>query len=128
MPRLDTGRRPARTPQPSEPEEADDLRTLVTVVRNDPEDVATRQIVARIDTLPKVTLLFGESWTAELQPGAHRLRVHNTLVWKTLPFTVEHGEHLEFVVINRSGRISFAFLAMLGASPLFLKIKCRSLR
>jgi hypothetical protein len=128
MPRLDTGRRPARMPLRSEPQEADDLRTLVTIVRNDPEDVAMRQIVTRIDALPKVTLMFGDSWTAELEPGAHRLRVHNTLVWKTVPFTVEPGEHLEFVVINRSGRISFAFLAMLGASPLFLTIKRRSLR
>ena len=128
MLRLDPGRRPARTPLPSEPEEADDLRTLVTIIRTDPEDVGTRQIVARIDALPKVTLLFGDSWTAELEPGAHKLRLHNTLVWKSVPFTVEPGEHLEFAVINRSGRVSFAFLAMLGASPLFIKVKRRSLR
>jgi hypothetical protein len=128
MIRLDSGRRPARRPMPSEPEPADDLRTHVTIVRNDPEDVGLRQVIARIDGLEKITLMFGESWTTELEPGAHRLRVHNTLVWKTEPFTVEPGEHLEFVVINRSSRFAFGVLAMFGAAPLFLTIKRRSLR
>ena len=49
MIRVDSGRRPARRPMPSEPERADDLRTHVTIVRNDPEDVGMRPPISAED-------------------------------------------------------------------------------
>jgi hypothetical protein len=49
------------------------------------------------------------------------------LIWKTVKFAVEPGEHLEFLVINKSPAWAFALLALLGAGPLFLKIERRSL-
>src|SRR5437870_1587268 len=74
----------------------DDLRALVTVSRAHASDCRQRQIVDRLDGGPKVQLLFGESMTLEVEPGAHHLRVHNTLMWRNIPFTIELGEHLEF--------------------------------
>ena len=41
----------------------DDLRTLVTVCRTHERDIQIRQLYARIDRGPRVTLLYGESFT-----------------------------------------------------------------
>lgn len=105
----------------------DNLRTYVTVSRRHLKDIGQRQVVARIDNRPPTTLLFGESFTQEVSPGAHRLRAHNTLVWKKIDFLVEPGEHVEFIVINRPGKVTLGFLALLGVAPLFLTIERRSL-
>ena len=59
----------------------------ITVTRDAPEDVQIRQLVVSIDGKQAAILLFGESMTRELAPGLHRLRIHNTLVWKTLSST-----------------------------------------
>lgn len=99
------------------------LSGRVTVARNDPADAGVRQVIARIDDGPRTTLMFGESMSQELPPGGYRLRLHNTLVWKTVPFTVGPGEHARITVINRAGRLSFGFLAMLGAAPMFLTVR-----
>jgi hypothetical protein len=104
----------------------DELRTFVTVSRAHPSDVQQRQVVVRIDGGRPATLLFGDSFTLEVPPGTHRLRAHNTLVWKTVTFAVEPGEHLEFIVINRGPAWTYALLAILGAAPLFLTIERRS--
>jgi hypothetical protein len=109
-------------------DDLDDLQARVTVSREHAEDVRQRQIVVRVDDGPKMTLLFGQSFTVEVQPGTHRLRAHNTLFWKTIRFNVEAGEHLEFVVINRGGAATLAFLALIGAAPLYLTIQQRNLK
>ena len=99
----------------------------VTIVRTDAEDVGHRQIIVRIDGDASRTLMFGETMTQEVAPGEHRLRAHNTLFWKTVPFTLAPGEHIEFTVINRSGRFSFGALALVGAAPLYLTIRSRKI-
>jgi hypothetical protein len=110
---------------------ADDVTTppsspaRVTVSRTDQRDVQQRQIYARIDGSPQRTLMFGDSFTVEVEPGEHRLKTNNTLYWKTVPFTVEAGEQVEFALINVSSKMSFGFLAMLGAGPLKLVIERR---
>jgi hypothetical protein len=106
----------------------DDMRTFVTISRNHPTDVKQRQVVARLDDGTRTTLFYGDSITLEVAPGTHRLRAHNTLIWRTVKFTVEAGEHLEFILINRGPAWTYAMLALLGAAPLFLKIERRSLR
>jgi hypothetical protein len=106
----------------------DELRTLVTLSRQEEDDCGQRQIVVRLDGTPKVDLLFGESVTADVEPGIHRMWVHNTLFWKTIRFTVEPGEHLEFAVVNRAGPMTLGFLAVLGVGPLFLSVRRRSLQ
>jgi hypothetical protein len=92
----------------------------LTVTRKLPVDVQQRQIYVSLDAAPFATLLFGESVTREIEPGRHRIRAHNTLVWKTLTFDAGPAERVEFVVANRPGRWLLPALAVLGVGPLFL--------
>ena len=108
-------------------DEQNELRTLVTVARTHKADFGERQVFVRIDGGERMTLRFGESITREVGPGSHTLRAHNTLFWKTVPFTVEPGEHLEFVILNHGTRLTLGLAGLLGAAPLYLKIFKRSL-
>ena len=95
----------------------------ITVTRDAPEDVQIRQLVVSIDGKQAAILLFGESMTRELAPGLHRLRIHNTLVWKTLEFDLAAGEHARFTAVNRAGFGSYAMVGLLGAGPLYVTIR-----
>lgn len=98
----------------------------VTLARDSQDDVGERQVIARVDDGERATLYYGDRVTLELEPGEHRLRSHNTLVWKTVPFTIEPGEHLEFVLVNYAPRFTFSLLALVGAGPLFLRVERRA--
>ncbi len=108
------------------PHPGDDLRAYVTISREHPDDARQRQVLVRIDEGPTHTLLFGQRVTEEIRPGTHALRANNTLFWKRLAFSVEPGERLEFVAINRPGRLMLGFLSLLGVAPLYLSIERRS--
>lgn len=97
----------------------------MTISRAHPTDVGERQVFVRLDDA-RFTLLFGEACTRELSPGAHHLHVHNTLVWKNLPFTLEPGEHLEFVIANTGRWWTWGIAGVLGSAPLFLRVEKRS--
>jgi hypothetical protein len=126
MPVLATG--PVEGAAEADPTDAtEDLRCLVTISRRHRDDVQMRQVLARVDDGPQVTLMYGDEFTVEVQPGRHVLRANNTLFWKRRAFTAEPGEHLEFVLINRSGRLAIGFLAIMGVAPLYLRIEKRSL-
>jgi hypothetical protein len=68
-------------------------------------------------------LLFGESVTTEREAGAHRLRAHNTLIWKTIDFELGAGDAVRFVVVNRAGFGTYALLSLLGTGPLYLDVE-----
>ena len=106
-------------------EPPDDLRSFVTLSRAHPTDIGERHVFVKLDDT-KERLSYGDSFTAELKPGAHHLRAHNTLVWKNLKFTLEPGEHLEFVIINRGRWWTWGIAGVLGSAPLFLSIAKRS--
>ena len=106
--------------------DVDDLRTLVTISRQHPTDVGERQIIVRLDGGDVVRLAYGDEVTLEVQPGRHHLRVHNTLFWKNLTFSVEAGEHLEFIVINTGRWWTWGMAGVLGSAPLFLTVQMRS--
>jgi hypothetical protein len=95
----------------------------LTVERNGPDDVRTRQVVVSLDGARIATLLFGERTTLEIPAGDHRLRVHNTLVWKTVEFAARANEHVRFRVVNRAGLGSMTLVALLGVGPMFVKIE-----
>ena len=95
----------------------------ITVARTSQEDVRIRQLVVSIDGNYAGTLLFGESLTQEVEPGAHRLRVHNTLVWKTVDIELEAGEHARFTAVNRAGFGTYSMVGVLGAGPLFVGLR-----
>ena len=94
----------------------------VTITRNSPEDAQERQVVVSIDGRKVATLMFGDAVTTEFEPGPHKLRVHNTLVWKTRHFSLDAGAHLRYTVVNRPGGSTNGLLTILGARPLYLTL------
>jgi len=120
--------RESRAPEEASPSLDDDLRSTVTFCRTHPSDCGHRQIYVRLDEEPRVTLLYGDAITQEVEPGSHQLRIHNTLFWKTLKFAIEPGEHLECLVINRAFWWTYGMAGVLGAAPLFLKVRLNSLK
>lgn len=95
----------------------------LTVERTGADDVRTRQVVVSLDREPLATLLFGERTTREIRPGRHRLRAHNTLVWKTAEFDAAPNEHVRFRIVNRAGLGSMALVALLGVGPLYVTLE-----
>jgi len=98
----------------------------ISVCRQSPQDAGFREIFVSVDGEQVAILEFGDSYTAEIKPGPHRLRAHNTLFWKTHQLVLRPGEHAKFTAINRTGTISFGLLFMLGAFPLYLTFERES--
>ena len=98
-------------------------RARITVNRQSPEDIRDRQVIVSVDGRQIGVLMFGQSVTEELEPGPHRLRIHNTLMWKTLDLELEAGEHARFTAVNRAGPGTYALLGMLGAGPIYLAVR-----
>jgi hypothetical protein len=95
----------------------------VTITRTSEEDYKSRQLIVWLDGARVATLLWGDSFSSELTPGPHRLRVSNTLVWKTIDFVLGPGEQVFFETLNRLGPGSVLFLLVLGAGPLYVTIR-----
>ena len=95
----------------------------ITVRRQDGRDGQDRQIIVSIDGHKVATLLFGDTVTRDVEPGPHRLRIHNTLFWKTLDLDLKAGEHVQFTVFNRATAGLLALLAFLGAAPYYLTVE-----
>jgi hypothetical protein len=110
---------------PTEPTFAvdDALPASVTVTRTSEEDFKSRQLIVWIDGERVAELLWGDSVTRDLDPGRHRVRVSNTLVWKTVQFTLRAGERAFFEAINRPGWGSLPMLVVLGVGPLFVTLR-----
>jgi hypothetical protein len=113
---LDTVRE--RSPEWKELDES--LPASVTVTRTSQQDVQHRQLIISLDGERIAVLLFGDSVTRELDAGPHRLRVSNTLVWRTVEFTLRSGEQAYFEAINRSGFGTYPMLFLLGVAPLYV--------
>ena len=92
----------------------------LTIVRTSNEDFKDRQIYLTLDDQKVGTLLFGETFTTELDPGTHRLKFNNTFVWKTIDFDIKIGEQVRFEVINRPGKLTYPRLLIVGVGPLYL--------
>jgi hypothetical protein len=101
----------------------DQAPARLTVDRTSDKDVRTRQIVLSLDGNRFATLLHGESATRDVAPGHHRLRAHNTLVWKTVEFDIAAGETLRFAAVNRAGPGTMALVALLGVGPLYVTLE-----
>lgn len=99
------------------------MSSRLTIARTDPTDVGQRQVIVSVDAGEVNRLAFGETVSHAIAPGAHVLKANNTLVWKTIRFTAEPGEHVHFVVANRSSRFTLGFLALLGVAPLRMTIE-----
>ena len=99
------------------------LPAAVTITRSSKEDFGSRQLEVSIDGEHVATLLFGDSIRRELLPGPHRLRIHNTLVWKTVDFTLNAHEEVFFEAVNKAGPGTYLMLMVVGIGPLYVQIK-----
>jgi hypothetical protein len=95
----------------------------VTVLRKHADDIQQRQMIVWLDGERIATLMFGDEVTQDLEVGPHRLRVSNTLFWKTVEFEVKSGDQIRFEIINRAGRFTFPMLAFIGVGPLYLTVR-----
>jgi hypothetical protein len=100
----------------------DRVPATITITRTSQADFQSRQLVVSIDGRHLTTLLWGDSVTCELEPGAHRLRVHNTLVWKTVEFTLRPGEQVYFEAVNRMGPGTIFMTLCFGVGPLYVRL------
>jgi hypothetical protein len=75
-----------------------------------------------------MTFVHGQSATIEVKPGAHVLKVDNTLFRKRLAFTIEPGEHLEFSILNYSRWWTAGVIGAFGWAPIFLSVRKTSLQ
>jgi hypothetical protein len=115
-----------RASEGSESPEGASPPARVTLTRAGAQDIGQRQVIARVDDGEPVTLLYGDTRTLDVEPGAHRLRLHNTLVRKSLTFTVEPGGHVEFTIVNRASKLGLGFLALVGVAPVYLTVEQRA--
>ncbi|HJZ70723.1 MAG TPA: hypothetical protein VKE51_03235 [Vicinamibacterales bacterium] len=95
----------------------------VTIVRRSDEDFKQRQLVVWLDDEKLGDLMFGDALTRDVQAGPHKLRVSNTLVWKTVEFDVKPGEQARFEAINRPGRVTYPMLVFIGVGPLYVTLR-----
>jgi hypothetical protein len=94
----------------------------ITITRTSEDDFKSRQLIVWIDGEHVATLLWGDSITRDLQPGPHRIRVSNTLVWKNVECTLCPGQQAYFEVINRTGIGTIFAMMVLGVAPLYLTV------
>ena len=95
----------------------------VTIVRRSEEDFKQRQLVVWLDGERLGDLMFGDAFRKDVHPGPHKLRVSNTLVWKTVDFDVKPGEQVRWEAINRPGRITYPMLVIIGVGPLYVTLR-----
>jgi hypothetical protein len=96
---------------------------ILTITRNDPGDIQQRQLIVSLDGQRLGQLMFGETLTHEVLPGPHRLRISNTLFWKTIKFVATPGEAIRFEAVNRAGRLTYPMMVVMGAGPLYLTVR-----
>ncbi len=96
----------------------------ITIRRPAVEDVAFKDIFVSLDGESLGLLCPGQEMSREVVPGPHRLRVHNTLFWRTFDITVQVSEHASFVATNRPGFGTFSILAyFLGTNLVYLSLE-----
>ena len=99
------------------------MASRLTVSRVSSQDVQQRQVIVKLDYESFATLLFDQTVSREIPPGAHRLRFDNTWVKKTVEFKAADGEHVHYNVINRAGRFTWWMVGILGAGPMYLTVE-----
>ena len=98
-------------------------KTQITVTRRSPKDIGQREVFVSLDGNEFAILRHGDSVTKDVPPGAHRLRLHNTLFWKTVELDLKAGEHAAFNATNRAGWGTYGIATFLGAGPIYLDVE-----
>ena len=93
----------------------------VTVSRTLATDLGMRHVDVFIDDARTGTLQNGQELTREIAPGRHTVKVHNTMVGKTVEFDVAEGDHVRFGTANRKG-FGSSLIWLLGAGPMYVDL------
>jgi hypothetical protein len=113
-------------PIPMPAENSSQSRTVaaqVTVSRDSPDDVQTRQIFVLLDGERKAELLFGDEISFPVPEGRHTIRVDNTWNHKDLILDINAGDDLHFLTKSVAGQFSRFLLVALGAGPIYVSIE-----
>ena len=97
--------------------------TSLTITRTSEDDWKSRQLVVAVDGRRVAELLWGDSVMCELEPGRHVLRVHNTLVWRTVEVVLAPGEQIFYEAVNRAAASTYFLLPLLGIGPLYVTLR-----
>ena len=97
--------------------------TSLTITRTSEDDWKSRQLVVAIDGRRIGELLWGDSLWCELPPGPHRLRVHNTLMWRTVDFVLGPGEQIFYEAVNYASASTYFLLPLFGIGPLYVVLR-----
>src|SRR6266481_9626786 len=95
------------------------IAAQVTVTRDSPDDVQTRQIFVSLDGEQKAELLFGDEISFPVSSGHHTIRVDNTWNHKDLAVDINAGDDLHFLTKITAGQFSKFLLIALGAGPIY---------
>lgn len=109
--------------------ELDDLIThltsswtaTITVRRQSRADARIKSIYVSLDGERIAKLGVDQEVTRDVEPGRHTLRVHNTLFWRTVTFSLGVGEHASFMTTNRACALTYSVWAyVLGTNIVYL--------
>jgi hypothetical protein len=95
----------------------------ITISRDSPDDVQTRQVFVLLDGERKAELLFGDAITFAASVGPHTLRVDNTWNHEDLHLNISPGDDLRFSTKCVAGQFSRFLLIAFGAGPIYVSIQ-----
>src|SRR5262245_22724835 len=89
------------------------IQAQLTITRNTSNDFQDRQVYVFVDEEPWGKIRYGQPLSREITPGAHKVRVNNTLLSDSVAFTAVPGEHVRLRCSNgmpRAGWLMMIFL------------------
>lgn len=98
-------------------------RTLLTLVRNAPNDFRDRQVYLWVDDEYWGKLKYDIPMTQEIAPGPHRIRVNNTLFTHVLDVTALPGEHVRVRCVNGMPTAGWLMFIVLHATYLRVRLE-----
>lgn len=93
------------------------------IVRDTAEDIQDRWIRVFVDDTPVGILKYGEKIVCEVAPGAHRVKVHNTLSRHTLEVEVAAGERQRIRCHNAFTRGGALSLLTIGFAHIAVRLE-----
>jgi hypothetical protein len=92
----------------------------IVVSRNSPHDFQDRQIYVWVDGEPLGKIRYGQSISHAIEPGAHTVRVFNTLLSQTLTISAAPGEQVRLQCGN--GMPTAGWLMMIFLHVTYLRV------
>jgi len=96
----------------------------LVITRDYPQDIQDRPVYLWVDGEKwDGVLRYGATFTRELPPGHHTIKVHNTLFGQTVEFDGEAGETVRYRCENGLTGGGMVMVLMMGAAYLRVRLK-----